>query len=105
MFKGVLKSQFDPSCSHFSPVQVEHGFKKDIDEDGREIITFPVVDNRKITESLGTVDDWSLRSLAAAGIDPNFKISTSSNVRLDAQNGVNEFINEIDKIESEKSEN
>ena len=76
------------------------------DEKGNEHITFEKVDYRKLQDSLGSFDLWSLKSLISAGIDPSFGIKTGFNTRLDGLGIVESAIDQIDNVvnESEKSE-
>lgn len=78
-----------------------------VDEKGDEHITFEKVDYRKLQESLGSCDKWSLRSLVAAGIDPDFGIKTGFNTRLDGVSAVGAAIEQINAVvesENKKSE-
>lgn len=78
-----------------------------VDEKGDEHITFEKVDYRKIQDSLGSCDKWSLKSLVAAGIDPNFGIRTGFGTRLEAASAIGAAAAEIIGVvesENKKSE-
>lgn len=78
---GVSALLFDFSLNPFSPADmVDYERTVSYDEDGKEIISFVPVDYKKITESLGSVDNWSLSALLKAGVNPNFGIHTASSV-------------------------
>ena len=102
--KGVLKTQFNYSINQFSPVVKELGFKIEYDEDGRELVTFPEIDLREVTKSLGTVEDWNLKNLLAAGVNPeNIRVSTSFPTRIECFDGVAEFIGALDSVNSDSN--
>lgn len=104
MFKGVQKTQFDSSVNQLSPVVFELGFKTDYDEDGNEVITYPKRNLfEEVTSKLGSVDDWSLKNLLAAGISPDIKINTSSPTRLDCQDGISAFLDSFAVLEAKSS--
>lgn len=79
-----------------------------VDEKGDEHITFDKVDYKKLQDSLGDCDKWSLRSLVYAGIDPDFGIKTGFNTRLDGVgvlgSAVEQINNEIDSDSKDKVE-
>lgn len=68
------------------------------DEKGEEYITFEKVDYPKIQESLGSFENWSLRSLIAAGIDPDFGIKTGFNTRLEGASVVEASVRKINEV-------
>lgn len=76
-----------------------------VDEKGDEHITFDKVDYSKIQESLGSSDNWSLRSLIAAGIDPDFGIKTGFNTRLEGSGVVASAISKINEVVDVESKN
>ena len=69
-----------------------------VDEDGVEKISWQLVDYRKIQDSLGVFDNWSLRSLVDAGIDPRFGIRTGFNTRLEGDSVVASAVASINEI-------
>lgn len=76
-----------------------------VDEKGDEHITFDKVDYKKIQDSLGDYQKWSLKSLVDAGVDPDFGIKTGFGTRLEGISVVDMSVNRITEvIESEKGE-
>lgn len=69
-----------------------------VDEKGDEHITFDKVDYPKIQESFGSFDNWSLRSLVAAGIDPDFGIRTGFGTRLEGVAAVEGAVKQINDV-------
>lgn len=105
---GVSALLFDFSLNPFSPADmVDYERTVSYDEDEKEVISFVPVDYKKITESLGSVDNWSLSALLKAGINPNFGINTGSSVsRYEAvdsiESAVADFENNVkDNIQEE----
>ena len=83
-----------------SPVIDDFDRVVNLDEKGNEHITFEKVDYSKVQDSLGDFMQWSLKSLTAAGIDPNFGIRTGFNTRLDGvaalQAGIDAVVNVVE---------
>lgn len=89
----VLKNvnQFSPVCEEFERV-VKFG------ENGEELVTYEPFDLSKVRLSLGSVDQWSLKSLMKAGINPDMSIRTGFNSRLEGVDTVNAFADGVDAI-------
>ena len=86
MFHSKLVYAFDAVCE--SPVAPDYERVVNVDEKGVDHITYEKTDYRKIQESLGTFDMWSLSYLMKAGIDPDFGIRTGFNTRLGGLNAL-----------------
>lgn len=104
----VLNNLFNKDLDQRSPVIGDVERVVSVDEDGNEFITWKEVDYPKLQKSLGSVNDWSLKSLLAAGIDPAFPIHTGNNTRLDGFGSLSDFeaeaakiFEEMDKVEKE----
>lgn len=87
----VLTKNFSYDVDQCSPVQEDFSRKVCYDEEGKELVIYVPVDYPAIQASLGSVTDWSLNALLAAGIDPNFPISTGLNTRLEGVGVVEDF--------------
>lgn len=79
---------FDKKAVCQSPVCDDYERVVEVDETGDEHIAFKKVDYRKIQESLGSCENWSLRSLVAAGIDPDFGTRTGFGTGLQAASAI-----------------
>lgn len=101
---SVLNKYFDKSVNQCSPVAEDFNRVVNYDENGNEFITYQKVDYKKIQESNGTVDMWSLNSLLSAGINPNFPIHTGLNTRLEGVSIVNDMVATADAILADASE-
>lgn len=100
---SVLSLNFDYDCNQCSPVQVDYLSKVDVDEKGNEFVSYEKVDYRKIAESHGTVDFWSLGALVKAGINPRFNICTGFNTGLELDSAVSAAAAAIDSANFEPS--
>lgn len=100
---SVLSAYFDSSLNQSSPLQKDFNRVVNYDENGNEYISWEEVDYPSIQNSNGVVSDWSLNSLLAAGINPNFPIRTGLNTRLEGIGVVNEAASIADEILSENS--
>lgn len=69
-----------------------------VDEKGDEHITFDKVDYKKLQDSLGDYRKWSLQSLVAAGIDPDFGIKTGLNTRLEGVGVLETAVSQINSV-------
>lgn len=69
-----------------------------VDEKGDEHITFDKVDYKKLQDSLGDFEKWSLKSLVAAGIDPDFGIKTGYGTRMEGLGAVEDSVNKINEV-------
>ena len=102
--KIVYDKKFN-SCSRVRP---DYERVVNLDEDGNEHISFQLVDYKKLQDSLGSFNLWSLDALVKAGINPDFGIKTGFNTRLegfDIMTGAVAAINaELDKNVESKSE-
>lgn len=103
------KVVYDKNFNSCSRVRPDYERVVNIDEDGIEHISFELVDYKKLQDSFGSYNLWSLESLKKAGINPDFGIKTGFNTRLDGfdtMNGAVAAINaELDKnVESENVE-
>lgn len=98
---------FNSEVKQQSPVQEDVARKAQYDEDGNEFVVYEKVDYPKFQQSLGSVDNWSLNALLAAGINPDFPIHTGNGTRLEGLNSIAEFdamANEILSEAENKSE-
>lgn len=100
---SVLSLNFDYNCSQCSPVQNDYLPKVDVDETGKEIVSYEKVDYHKIAESHGNVDFWSLGALVKAGINPRFNICTGFNTGLELDFAVSAAAAAIDSANVETS--
>ena len=98
---SVLKAYFDSSLNQSSPIQKDFNRVVNIDETGNEYISWEEVDYSAIQKSNGSASDWSLNSLLAAGINPNFPIHTSLNTRLEGIGVVKDAVAIADEILSD----
>lgn len=87
---SVLSKYFSKKVNQCSPVQKDYERMVNYDEDGNEFITFVEVDYPSIQAANGVVEDWSLKALLAAGINPNFGIHTGNPTRLEGIGVVND---------------
>lgn len=69
-----------------------------IDDQGNEVVTFVKVDNSKIVEANGCVDDWSLKNLMASGINPDFPIHVQTCTRLEGQQQIQKLGAAVDLL-------
>lgn len=69
-----------------------------VDEKGDERITFEKVDYKRLQDSLGDFTKWSLKSLVAAGIDPDFGIKTGFGTRLECVGVVDSAVKQINEV-------
>lgn len=99
----VLTKNFSYEVDQFSPVQEDFSRKVQYDEDGIEHIVFVPVDYPAIQASFGFVSDWSLNALLAAGVNPNFPISTGLNTRLEGVDVLAQFDSVADSILNDES--
>lgn len=104
---SVITSQFNYELNQNSPVIGDVERIVEYDENGTEKVTFRKVDYPSITKSLGVSSDWSLKSLLAAGVNPNFPIHTGSVSRLENASeiesvavDVENFFNESKNVEN-----
>lgn len=100
----ALVSHFDSSLNQFSPVLPENAMKKVVDSDGVERVEFLPVDTKEIIASFGTVDNWSLKSLMAAGVDLSTGIRTGSVSRSEGANDLNEIVAEVENYSETENE-
>ena len=96
-----MKKRFNDAIDQCSPVQVDYNRIVNYDEEGNEFITYEEVDYPKLQQSNGLVGDWSLNSLLAAGINPDFPISTGFGTRIQGVDVVSEFATVAEQILSE----
>ena len=103
---GVQAVLFDTEISPFSPVIGDVERKVSFDEDGKEIVSFPEVDYKKLQASRGTVDNWSLDEMLKAGVDPgSINIHTASSVsRFEVAGVIDQLEQDVDKLFDDKSE-
>lgn len=95
---SVLKKLFCPEVDQRSPIQVDLQRKSVVDKEGNELITFEPIDYSKLIKSNGSVSDWSLNALLAAGIDPNFPIHTGLNTRIEGVSVIKDASDMLDVI-------
>ena len=96
--KNALTRLFNYDLNQASPVKEDVARVVKYDEDGNEYIVYEKVDYKKLQESLGSVNMWSLESLVKAGIDPAFPIHTGNPTRLEGQDALDAYIAEADAI-------
>lgn len=84
--------------SQFSPVLPDFRRCVKYDEDGAQHITYEPFDGAAVLAANGTVDMWSLNSLLAAGINPNFSISTGLGTRIEGLDSIHDFESVADEI-------
>lgn len=97
----MLKKYVDDGIDHSSPVQKDYNRVVNYDEDGNEFITWEEVDYSKLIRSLGSVEDWSLNALLAAGVNPNFGISTGNPTRLEGLGVIDDASAYVDALLAE----
>lgn len=98
MFHAKLVYDREVVCQ--SPVVDDFDRVVNLDEKGNDHVTFEKVDYPKVQESLGDFMKWSLKSLVAAGIDPDTGIRTGFNTRLAGisalQAGIDAVVNVVE---------
>ena len=99
---GIWKLLYDKNVNCYSPLVDDYEPVVKCDKNGNEMIAYQLVDYSKVLQSNGTVDMWSLKSLLASGINPNFSVHTGYNTRLDGVNDINEVVSMIDQIDLNK---
>lgn len=87
---SVLSKYFSKNVNQCSPVQIDYERVVNYDEDGNEFVTWIEVDYPTLQASHGVVEDWSLKALLAAGIDPHFSIHTGNPTRLEGVGVIND---------------
>lgn len=80
---SALKKYFDRSVNQSSPVKGDVRRVVKYDEEGNEFVTYEPVDYPTLQAEIGSVAMWSLNSLLAAGINPDFPIHTGNPTRLE----------------------
>lgn len=95
---SVLSVLFDKKIEQRSPVQHDVSRVVNVDSEGNEHITFTEVDYSKLQQSNGVAEDWSLRSLLKAGINPDFPVHTSSPTRLELESQINSLREQLDSL-------
>lgn len=99
----MVTKYFDKSVPKSSPIQKDYNRVVNYDENGNEFITWEEVDYSSIQQANGSVDMWSLNSLLAAGVNPNFPIHTGNNTRLEGLNTLNQAVAIADSILAEET--
>lgn len=102
---SVLKKYFDKNVNQSSPVQKDYDRKVNYDEDGNEFLSWVEVDYQKIQDSNGSVLDWRLDKLLAAGINPNFPIATGINTRLEGIGVVDDAAAYVEQLFADSNTN
>lgn len=97
------KLVYDKKAVCQSPICDDYERVIEVDENGDEHIVFRKVDYPKIQESLGSCDKWSLRSLVAAGVDPDFGIRTGFGTGLQVASAVDVLASEITSVVESES--
>lgn len=100
---SVLKKYFDKFVNQSSLVVDDFARKVNYDEDRNEFVTYEKVDYKKIQESNGTVELWSLDALLKAGINPSFPVHTGLNTRLEGIGVINDASVAFDKVFADDS--
>ena len=98
---NVLQRHYDFQVDVFSPDCPDYIKTTTVNESGNPIPVYVEVDNKKLCESLGTVDNYSLRSLLAAGINPDTHIHTGLASRLDGFSVVKSVESALNNLETE----
>lgn len=93
-----ISKYFDKNVNQQSPVQKDYSRVVNYDSEGNEYITFVEFDYPSFQKSLGSVNDWSLDSLLAAGINPDFPIHTGVGTRLEGVSSIADWNAAADTI-------
>lgn len=106
--KSVLEKYVNANARMQSPLIGDVQRVVNYDKNGNEIITYAPVDNSAIVKANGSANNWTLNSLLAAGVNPNFPIHTGVGTRLDgyadvanAAAEINALLDEADKAKAE----
>lgn len=102
---SVLSKYFSKDVDVKSPIQKDYNRVVNYDSDGNEYIIWEEVDYPSIQAANGSISNWSLNALLAAGINPDFPIHTGNPTRLDGVGVVNDAAAIADEILSENSKN
>ena len=100
---SVLSAYFDPKVDQRSPVGDDFIRTIKYDDDGNEIIAFEKVDYRSLIESNGSCENWSLKSLLKAGVDPSFPIHTGYNTGMERESVIENAASAIESANFEFS--
>lgn len=96
--KSVAEKYTDTSAKIQSPIQQDLTRVVKHDEEGNEHVSYVPVDGEALIKSNGKYSAWSLNSLMAAGINPDFPISTGYNSRLEGIGAVVDAAAQINAI-------
>lgn len=104
---STLKNNFNYKLNGSSPVHTPEDLALVIkkDKNGNSIKIFEPIDYKKIVEDNGTVDMWSLDSLLAAGINPDFPIHTGYNTRLEGISDLDSITDSVDEFLASQNNN
>ena len=93
-----INNHVDKSVDVFSPPcgDVERIVKHD--EQGNEIIEFVGVNYKMLESTRGSVFDYQLDKLLAAGVDPAFPVHTGFNSRIEGAGAIQQMNLEIEQI-------
>lgn len=98
---SVLSTYFSKRVPKSDPILVDFIPAVLVDEEGKQYLDFVEVDYPSIIKSNGKVTDWSLDALVKAGVNPDFKISTSFGTRLQGYDHLQNLLGAADQILSE----
>lgn len=96
--KSVAEKYMNTSANIQSPVQEDLMRVVKHDEEGNEFVSYVPVDGEALIKSNGNALAWSLNSLIAAGINPDFPISTGYGTRLEGIGAVIDAAAQINSI-------
>ena len=90
-----IDNHVDKSVDTYSPTcgDVERIVK--LDEEGNEIIEFVGVNYKILESTRGSVFDYQLDKLLAAGVDPAFPVHTGMNSRIEGTSVVHSIMEDI----------
>lgn len=88
---NVLSRHFNYDLEQRSPDCEDLVRKKRVDESGNILFVYVPVDYKAIQKANGDADNWSLKNLLQAGINPQFSIHTGFGTRLEAASQLQEF--------------
>lgn len=88
---NVLSRHFNYALEQRSPDCEDLVRKKRVDESGNDLFVYVPVDYKAIQKANGDSENWSLRNLLQAGINPQFSIHTGFGTRLEAASQLQEF--------------
>jgi len=101
--KTEISNFIEKACSQYSPLVDDFERIVKYGKDGSEIIEWKKVDYSKIIKENGTVEQWSLNNLLAAGISPNsMTVHTGYNSRLSGSDDLQSALTDVNRIVDEQ---